>query len=244
MTIDFWGLGLQAVNVLILVWLLSKVFWRPIAGAIDRRREATQAMLDAAKAAQASADAALAELDEARAGIAQERAAVLSAAAASSQAASRATLAEAQDKADALLAAAHAAIERNAGAARKDNASHALALSVDIAARLLARMNGPLVQAAFLDQLVEAIAGMSASERAALAAAARIEIVTAADPSDTDRAEIGKAVTAALGGAPGLAFVTDPDLIAGLELRSAHFVLHNSWRADLAAIVKEMKDVA
>ena len=39
MTIDFWGLGLQAVNVLILVWLLSRVFWRPVAAAIAKRQE-------------------------------------------------------------------------------------------------------------------------------------------------------------------------------------------------------------
>ena len=37
MTIDFWGLGLQAFNVVILVWLLSRVFWRPIADAIAKR---------------------------------------------------------------------------------------------------------------------------------------------------------------------------------------------------------------
>jgi F-type H+-transporting ATPase subunit b len=41
-----------------------------------------------------------------------------------------------------------------------------------------------------------------------------------------------------LGGTPRLRFVTDPDLIAGLELRSAHFVLHNSWRADLETILQ------
>jgi len=32
-------------------------------------------------------------------------------------------------------------------------------------------------------------------------------------------------------------------MIAGLELRSAHFVLHNSWRADLRSVDREMQDV-
>jgi F-type H+-transporting ATPase subunit b len=41
-----------------------------------------------------------------------------------------------------------------------------------------------------------------------------------------------------------LRFVTDPDLIAGLELRGAHFVLHNSWRADIEQILKEIGDAA
>jgi F-type H+-transporting ATPase subunit b len=77
MTLDWWGLGLQAINVLILVWLLSRVFWRPVAGAITRRQEAAQAMLDEGKTAQAKADAALAEVVETRAGIAAERDAIL-----------------------------------------------------------------------------------------------------------------------------------------------------------------------
>ena len=43
MTIDWWTLGLQTVNIVILVWLLQRFFWRPIAGMIDRaaRRRAT-----------------------------------------------------------------------------------------------------------------------------------------------------------------------------------------------------------
>jgi F-type H+-transporting ATPase subunit b len=56
-------------------------------------------------------------------------------------------------------------------------------LSVEIAARLLGRFNTTAVQAAFLAQLVEAIADMSSTDRAALIASADgIEIVTATDP--------------------------------------------------------------
>ncbi|WP_116131543.1 F0F1 ATP synthase subunit delta [Tropicimonas sp. IMCC34043] len=245
MTIDFWGLGLQAVNVLILVWLLSRVFWRPVAGAIARRQETTQAMLAAAKAAEVKAGAALAEVGKARDGIAAERRALLAEAAAKAEAAAQASLAEARAKAETLLADAQTAIDRDRAAARRETAAEASALSVDIAARLLGQLNGPAVQTAFLARLLKAIAGMSAAERASLvASAAEIEIVTAAALTDAEWAEIGTAISAALGGAPRLTFATDPDLIAGLELRSAHFVLRNSWQADLAAILKEMKDAA
>jgi F-type H+-transporting ATPase subunit b len=86
---------------------------------------------------------------------------------------------------------------------------------------------------------------MSASDRAALIASADgIEIVTATDPEDAERAKIEQAVKDALGGTPSVRLVTDPDLIAGLELRSAHFVLHNSWRADLETILKEVENAA
>jgi len=245
MTIDFWGLGLQAVNVLILLWLLVRFFWRPVAGAIARRQEAARAMLDAGKTAQAKADAALAEVTEARAGIAAEREGILAAARAMADTAAKAALAEAQSSAETLMAAARTAVSREAAGARKANAVQAATLSVDIAARLLGRLDTPTVQATFLALLVEAIAGLAASDRAALAASAGdIEIVAVTALGDAERATIEQAVRTALGSAPALSFVTDPDLIAGLELRSAHFVLHNSWRADLRKILAELKDGA
>ncbi len=243
MTLDLWGLSLQAINVLILVWLLSRVFWRPVAGAITRRQEAAQAMLDEGKAAQAKADAALAEVNETRAGIAAERDAILAEAKATADTAKKAALKDAQTKADTLIAVARTAIDRDRNAAREENATRAAELSIEIAARLLGRFNTPAVQAAFLAKLVEAIAGLSASDRAALTtSAADIEIVTATDPEGAEKAEIEQAVKGALGGTPSFRLVTDPDLIAGLELRSAHFVLHNNWRADLESILKEVEN--
>ena len=245
MTLDWWGLGLQAINVLILVWLLSRVFWRPIAGAITRRQDAAQAMLEEGKTAQAKADAALAEVAETRAGIAAEREAILAEAKATADTVAKAALKDAQTKADAMIAAARTAIDRDRNTARKENATRAAELSVEIAARLLGRFNTPAVQATFLAQLVEAIAGMSASDRTALIASADdIEIITATNPEDAERAKIEQAVKDALGGTPSVRLVTDPDLIAGLELRSGHFVLHNSWRADLENILKEVENAA
>jgi F-type H+-transporting ATPase subunit b len=245
MTINWWTLGLQAVNVLILVWLLSRLFWRPVAAAIERRQQSTEAMLDEAKAAQAKADAALSEVNETRAGLAEERRTLLAEAQTKADAAAKATLSEAREKAEAMLAAAQTKIDRDTSAARKDNAARAVTLAAEIAAKLLAPINNAAIQAAWLEMLVKAIAEMPDFERAALIdSAAQLEIVTAAAQSAEDKAEIKKAIVAALGGEPKLEFVTDPDLLAGLELRSAHFVLHNSWRAELKAILKEMTDAA
>lgn len=245
MTLDWWGLGLQAINVLILVWLLSRVFWRPVAGAITRRQEAAQAMLDEGKTAQAKADASLAEIAEARAGIAAERDAILAEAKVAADTAAKAVLQDAQTKADSLIAAARTAIDRDRNTARKENATRAAELSVEIAAKLLERLKTPAVQAAFLDLLVEAIADMSSSDRKALADSdADIEIVTATSVGETEKTKIEKTVVDALGGAPSFRLVTDPSLIAGLELRSGHFVVHNSWRADLENILKEVENAA
>jgi F-type H+-transporting ATPase subunit b len=91
-TINFWTLGLQAINVIILIWLLTRVFWKPIAAAIAARQAATQVLLDAAADVQAKADAALAEVTKARDGISAERTDTLAEAATQAEASAKQTL--------------------------------------------------------------------------------------------------------------------------------------------------------
>ena len=244
MTIDFWGLGLQAVNVLILIWLLARVFWRPVAAAIVARQEASSALLDQAKAAQTEADAANAKAKAALDGVAEERAALLDVARAEAEKATKAAIAATKARTEEMLAAAKEAIAHDRSAASKCNAEQAAKLSMDIAAKLLGRLNGPAVQSAFLDLLVEAIAKLPEQERAAIADSPDgIEIIVASEDADDQKA-ITAAVHKAMGGKPAVRFVTDAALIAGIELRTAHFALHNSWQADLARIEKAVHDAA
>jgi F-type H+-transporting ATPase subunit b len=242
MSLDLWGLGLQAANVLILVWLMQRVFWRPVAAAIAKRQDTVNAITQSAEATKAKAEAALAEATQARDGIAAERVKTLNAAKVEAETAAKATLTEARTKAETLLADAKAEIEKSAAAARKANAKEASDLSLVIAARLLDRLNGPAVQSAFLSQLVDAIVNLPAAERAALTDTPDgIEVATAKD-AGASRTEIEQAIQSAFKAKPKLRFVTDPDLIGGIELRGPHFSLRNSWQADLSTIRKGLTD--
>lgn len=244
MEIDFWGLGLQAVNVLILVWLLSRVFWRPVAAAIAKRQDATTSLIETAQATQAKADEALEEVTQARAGIATERGATLDAARKEAATATKATFTDARAKVDAMLATAKTTIAHDREAAQKENEDQAADLAIKISTKLLERLNGPAIQSAFLSQLVEAIGKISPADLAALLADPKTIEIATASATDAEHKQIEKAVQTALGGKPKLKFVTDPDLIAGLELRSPHFVLHNSWQADLKQVQKAVRDAA
>lgn len=244
MTIDFWGLGLQAVNVLILIWLLSRIFWRPVAAAIAKRQEVATSSIEAAKATQTKAEEALGQATQARAGIAAERTAMLDAARNEATIATKVTLAEARTQADAILETAKMTAEQDNEAMQKTNENRATDLAMIIAARLLERLNSTVVQSAFLSQLVEAIAKIPPSDLAVMLGDPKgLEIVTAT-ATGTERTKIEQAVQMALGGKADLKFVTDPDLIAGLELRTSHFVLHNSWQADLQQVEKAVRDAA
>jgi F-type H+-transporting ATPase subunit b len=245
MTIDFWTLGLQAINVAVLIWLLSRVFWTPIAAAIAARQTATQTALDDAADVQAKADAALADVTQARAGIAAERTAALAEAAREAEAQSKQAAAAAQTQADTLLAAATATAKAKTEADSAAANAASATLAVSMARKLLAGLDTQVVQAAFLDRLVAGIAEMTPSDRAALVATpGGVDLVSPDALDATAQAKVTAAVHKALGGKPDLHFVTDPALIAGGELRTAHFTLHNSWRADLDDIAGALTDAA
>ena len=68
MHIDWWTLGLQTVNAVVLIWLLAHFLFRPVADAIAGRQKAAGQLLADAKAAKAAAEG---ERDEALAESAQ-----------------------------------------------------------------------------------------------------------------------------------------------------------------------------
>ena len=68
MRIDWWTLGLQTVNVLILIWILSRFLFRPVVAIIEQRQAAAAKLLGDAEAAKRQAVAAreAAEAESAR----------------------------------------------------------------------------------------------------------------------------------------------------------------------------------
>ena len=73
MRIDWWTLALQTVNVLVLIWLLARFFFRPVMDIVVKRQEEAKKLLaDAARTRQEATDLR-ADADRARAQIAAER---------------------------------------------------------------------------------------------------------------------------------------------------------------------------
>ncbi|MEJ0069369.1 MAG: ATPase [Pseudomonadota bacterium] len=242
MTIDWWTLGIQTVNVVVLVWLLRRFFWRPIAAMIEQRRTATQRMLAEAETQRSQATAALAEIERTRAGFGHERDAILTEAHEAAERVRAARLEEAAKAASALAAAAKTAIETEKDATDKIWAERANRLAIEIAERLAARLDGQAVRAAFLGWLLEEIRTLPEPARQAVAANGGALEATSATPFDpADQERYRTLIGEAFGGHPQIVFKTDPALIAGLELHGAHFTVSNSWRADLAQILADIQ---
>lgn len=244
MTIDWWTLGLQTVNVLILIWLLGRFFWRPVAGMIEQRRAAAQRLLADAEAKQVEAAAALAEIAQTRAGFADEREAVLAAAHDAAEQARAARLEQVGREAASVMAAAHAAVAAERDAAERALLERASRLAVEIAERLAARLDGPAIRGSFLDWLVKAVEALPEPARRAVAAdGIGLQAVSATPLDPADEARCRDRIGLAFGANPQIAFMADPALIAGLELHGPHFIVRNSWRADLDRILMDLTHV-
>jgi F-type H+-transporting ATPase subunit b len=238
MTLSWWTLGLQTVNVVILIWLLGRFFWRPVAAMIEQRRATAQRIVAEAEAKRSEATAALTEIERTRAGFARERETILTQAHEAAERERVTRLTEVEKEARSLEDAMKTTIAKEKQAVDKAWAERASRLAVDIAERLAARLDGPAVRAAFLDWLVKEIRALPTSARQAAAAEGvtlEATSATALLPADQDRyrEEIG----AAFGVHPQIVFKADSALIAGLELQGPNFVVSNSWRADLTKIL-------
>lgn len=245
MTINWWTLGLQAVNFLILVWLLSRVFWRPVAAAIVSRQTAANTLLDNAKSSRTKADAELCAVTATREGLKTERVALLANAQAKAVTEAETILETATIEAESILTAAQRYSEHERDVTRASDQADAALLAVDIASKLLKRLDTITIQTSFSNLLGDAINRLSPEDKQALLSTEDgIDLISAHELDKVAKAAVTVAIGKVLGGEPSLNFLSDSNLIAGFELRTAHFALSNSWHSDLEAIQKDLKNAA
>ena len=243
MTIEWWTVGLQAVNVTILVWLLARFFWRPVAGMIEERRAAAIQVLAEAEAKRNEANNALVEIERIRLGFEKERESIIAAAQESAEQEREALLALAAKEVTALEASARIGIEKERHAVEQAWMERASRLAIDIAKRLVSRLDEPAAGAAFLDVLLREIRTLPEPVRKAMTGdGVVLEAVTAKPVQPADQQRQRQLIAEAFGARPEITFKEDPGLIAGLELHGPHLVIKNSWRADLAKILAELSD--
>ncbi|MFP3504813.1 F0F1 ATP synthase subunit delta [Burkholderia sp. SIMBA_062] len=241
MHIDWWTLGLQTVNALILIWLLGRFLFRPVARMVAERQQAAAALMSDAAAAKAAAvdtrERAAAELER----IAQQRAQLLDAASAEAAALKTSLETAAHADAERLRADARNEIDALRRDAAQSDAARASQLALDIAARLLDRLPPQARVAGFIDGLAAALADLPDATRAQLATGADgLRLVAARALSDDELAGCRAALARVIGREVALHASVDPTVIAGLELEAPHAIVRNSFRDDLAHLEKEL----
>ncbi|MDE2007084.1 MAG: F0F1 ATP synthase subunit delta [Rhodospirillales bacterium] len=235
---DWSTLALQTINVLVLVWLLRRFFFRPVADIIAARRRAAEALLAEAAAKRAEAQASAEELAR-RAAAGADEADQVRARAVAEAAIERAKLiAEAEAEIARLRAEAAASLLRDRASRRESLEAEGRALALAIARRLLAGLPGPAVTAAILARLDSELATLPAEQLRALSGP--LEVASAAPLGAEEQASCAALLARRLGSAVTPRFVVDPALLTGVELRGRHAVLRRSWQADLERISTEL----
>ncbi|WP_112322274.1 F0F1 ATP synthase subunit B family protein [Oceanibium sediminis] len=241
MHFDWWAFAFQGINVLVLMWLLSRFLFRPVARIIADRQEATsQALAEAEKAKQAAVVAEAAAKTE-QDKTASARLEVLEAARKEAEQQKKDILDAAHKTAADIRRAARDDAAHHAETERKARAARASELAVAITRRLLANLPDDARVSGYAARLRAALEALDSEQRQALNADAdHLRLVT---PRPLDAAELAEAMAAiratldTTGAVP-----VDPDaaLIAGLELRGRHGVIHNSLSHDLERIAEAL----
>ncbi|CAE6761872.1 F0F1 ATP synthase subunit delta [Paraburkholderia domus] len=237
MRIDWSTLALQTINALVLIWLLARFLFRPVADIIAERQKAAQALIadaDAAKhAATLERDAAVRETQR----LVSARAEAMKTIAAEAESEKAALLAAAHADSDRLRATAAAETEAACLEQGKLVAARASQLACDIATKLLDRLPESARVSGFVEGLVDGVMQLPAQVRAELGVnGVALSLSVPRTLSQQEQESCRAALAGCLNRPISLQIAVDPSLIAGMELMAAHAVVRNSFKADLAQI--------
>jgi F-type H+-transporting ATPase subunit b len=244
MKLDLWSLGLQTVNVLVLVWLLHRFLFKPVLKVVAERQAATTRRLEDAAAARAAAEAARNTLESEPAELASSRDKLLAEARVAAHAERDALLDRAAAEAARRSEEAQAALQRQQREAQGELAAQAAELAVTIARRLLGRLPHERLLEVFLDDTCHVLAGLPEEQRRVLLehdVHEPLQIVTADALSADIQQRCRERLTAALGTSLQIGFAVDAQLLAGVELRFRHIAVRNSWSNDLDRVLDTLK---
>lgn len=242
MHIDWWTLALQAINVLILVWLLSRFLFRPVMDAIAARQAAADTLLADAQAAKDAASAEAAALKTQTDSFAAEADKRRSEMQARIEVERICLLDQAKSEAAALAQQASAANAAERTRMKADLEEKAGTLAGQIAEKLLGRLPVAGTTDILFEALLDRVRALPENDRRKLATEAPLTVVTPGVVEDVARERYVRDLKAALPDIGIPQFAVDPALIAGFELRGSHVRVRNSWRADLDDVLATLRE--
>jgi F-type H+-transporting ATPase subunit b len=223
MLIDWFTVGAQLLNFLILVWLLKHFLYKPILDAIDAREKRIAAELADALAKQAAADGERAEFLSKSRALDAQRGALLAKAAADAKAERERLVAEARKEADGLRVQQENAIRDDQVKMSQEMTRLAQQEVFAIARKALADLAAASLEERMGEIFTRRLREMDAKSKESLAAALKPPSEPAVLRSTfempaNERAIIQNALNETFAGDIHIRFETTPDTICGIEL--------------------------
>ncbi len=248
MLIDWFTVGAQIVNFLILVWLLKRFLYKPILAAMEAREQQIAANLQEAQKKKIEAETASANFHKQLADLERHKAADLQKAAEETEAARRKMLGEAREEIKTLRAKWQAALRDE-----QEELCHDLARKVQqevfaMARQVLQDLAGESLEARMAELWMDRLRTLDQEEKERLVASLRhaqgqAVIRSAFDLPAPVREKLTQAVKQELGTDARVAFETAPNLIGGIELNTADRKLSWTIAASLSAWEKSVAEL-
>ena len=226
MLIDWFTVGAQALNFVVLVWLMKRFLYKPILQAIDTREKKIAAELVEAVSQKAEAEKERAELQRKQASLDDQRAALMKEATDAAAAERTRLLGAARQAADALAAKRQDALRADAQnqgqAIRRRTQEEVFA----IARKALGDLATTSLEERLGDVFTRRLREMGGQDKARLAKALKANLEptlvrSAFDLPEKERATIRNAVNETFSADIRLRFEAAPGLVCGIELTTS-----------------------
>jgi F-type H+-transporting ATPase subunit b len=248
MLIDWFTVGAQALNFLILMWLLKRFLYHPILAAIDAREQRIAAQLADAEAKEAEANKERDEFLQKNVTFDKERAALLQQATAAATVERQRLLDDARQAATALSAKHLETLQSESRRLHDEVGRRTQKEVFAIARKTLKDLAGTTLEERMVDTFVNRLNALSAEEKqglvAALKASAEPFIVRSAfELPEAQRTAAQAAINTLLAVSADVHFETAPDLVSGIELSAAGQKVAWSISEYLAAMEKGISEL-
>jgi F-type H+-transporting ATPase subunit b len=245
MTIDWWTLALQAINFLVLVWLMQHFLYKPVKDIIERRRNISEQAIREGEQAKKEAKAAKEHYDEQVAELSAERQRMLDDAHRQISEEQQKAMDAARADAEILIGAGRKAVAAEKETALSDLRGETANLAVEIAAKILREAGIHVPNDIFLQVLNEKITGLPKNEYDRLIkdlaeAGSGLTVITANPLNKEDKKKWHKQLCATLEMEVSTKFETDPSLIGGAELQFPHANVKLSWAENLDKVKDQL----
>ncbi|SFK84155.1 hypothetical protein [Methylocapsa palsarum] len=246
MLIDWFTVGAQALNFLILVWLLKRFLYKPILRAIDEREKRIAGELADAATQKAEAQQEREEFRRKNDALDKDHARLMDKAAAEAESEGKRLLNQARTESDEMRAKLLDSLQNEHLTLTQALVAKTQQEVFAIARKTLEDLAATSLEERMADVFVSRLHALSEAEKAALSPAgdsrdALIRSVYVLPP--TQRALIEAAVKETIGAATQCRFVVAPDLISGIELTFNGFKLAWSIADYLASFEKSVGSI-
>jgi F-type H+-transporting ATPase subunit b len=246
--IDWFTVGAQAINFLILVWLLKRYLYRPVLNAISAREQRIAMQLADAAGKQAAATSERDEFERKNKEFEAQRSQLLAKATEDAKLEQQRLMEQVRKDAEALRSRLEQALRSEQQILSDELARRTRDEVFAIARKVLADLASESLEDAMLRVFIERLRGLSAADRQLLAAgsaaaAGTVMVRSVHELSAQQRAAIEQAATEVCGTAARPSYETVPGLISGVELSANGRKLAWSISDYLGALQKSVGDI-